>query len=103
MGNRQETKAAKGYVLEPEAVTALVTVHQAQVISYLKACGQILGLLLNFREATMRRGIKRVVWSGSYSSQREKKADHVNEPHEAYGGLVVSRGDTLGVLVLLGG
>jgi len=52
-----------GLIVEIKTVTALVGIHQAQVISYLKTCEQSLGLLLNFRETAMRKGIKRVVWT----------------------------------------
>lgn len=50
-------------IVEVKAVTQLAMVHRAQVISYLKALCCPLGLLLNFKESTMRGGVKRVVWS----------------------------------------
>jgi GxxExxY protein len=51
-------------VLELKAVEALLPVHRAQLISYLKATGLTLGLLMNFNVATLRDGIRRVVHSG---------------------------------------
>jgi GxxExxY protein len=81
-------------VVEIKAVTQLVVVHQAQVISYLKAIGSGLGLLLNFRCASMRSGIKRVVWGrGAAASQRQQEAREMNEPHETAEGLVEAGGD----------
>ncbi len=49
-------------VVEVKAVVALAPIHQAQVISYLKAAGQQLALLLNFKVYRLKDGgIKRVV------------------------------------------
>ena len=47
--------------VELKAVDALCPVHLAQVISYLKATGNELGLLINFSVAVLKDGIKRVV------------------------------------------
>lgn len=48
-------------VVELKVVEAILPVHQAQVISYLKATGLNLGLILNFNEEVLRTGIKRVI------------------------------------------
>ena len=48
-------------IVELKAVEELHPAHVGQVISYLKATGLRLGLLLNFGAATMKEGIKRVV------------------------------------------
>jgi len=50
-------------VVELKTVEELLPVHSAQVISYLKAMGAKLGLLLNFRVAVLKHGIRRVVLS----------------------------------------
>jgi GxxExxY protein len=50
-------------VVELKAVDALAPVHTAQVMSYLKANGKRLGLLINFNTPVLRQGIKRVVLS----------------------------------------
>lgn len=48
-------------VVEVKAVGELAPIHQAQVISYLKALRQPLGLLLNFKVGTLKAGgIRRV-------------------------------------------
>ena len=52
-----------GLVVEVKAVETLLPVHRAQVVSYLRATGRPLGLLLNFRAAQMRDGIERVIWT----------------------------------------
>ena len=48
-------------VVELKAVERLLPIHRAQVISYLKATGCQLGLLINFNEEVLRTGVKRVV------------------------------------------
>ena len=48
-------------VVELKAIEKLLPVHTAQVISYLKATGCQVGLLINFDERTLRQGVKRVV------------------------------------------
>ena len=49
-------------IVEVKAVASLAPIHKAQVISYLKATDQPLGLLLNFRTYVLKDGgIQRVV------------------------------------------
>ena len=50
-------------IVELKAVDALAPVHQAQVISYLKATGLHLGLLMNFNVPILKDGIRRMVLS----------------------------------------
>ena len=48
-------------VVEVKAIDALLPIHQAQLLSYLKLGGWKLGLLINFHVPLLREGIKRVV------------------------------------------
>lgn len=48
-------------VVELKAVDKLSDIHVAQVLSYLKATGFRLGLLINFNVPVLKYGIKRVV------------------------------------------
>ena len=48
-------------VVELKAVEALLPVHKAQVLTYLKLTGHRLGLLINFNVPLIRDGIKRLV------------------------------------------
>jgi len=50
-------------VVELKAVSDLAPVHKAQVMSYLKASDNKLGLLINFNVALLRDGIRRIVLS----------------------------------------
>ncbi len=50
-------------VVELKAVDALAPIHSAQVISYLKAMGRPLGLLINFNVPVLKEGIRRIVLS----------------------------------------
>ena len=50
-------------ILELKTVDTLSSVHKAQVISYLKATGLQLGLLINFNTAVLKKGIKRIIYS----------------------------------------
>ena len=49
--------------VELKAIEALAPIHKAQVISYLKATGLQLGLLINFNVPVLRSGVQRVVLS----------------------------------------
>jgi GxxExxY protein len=50
-------------VVELKAVKAVAPVHKARVLSYLKATGKHLGLLINFNVAVLRKGIHRIIRS----------------------------------------
>ena len=50
--------------MELKTVDALAEIHKAQVISYLKATGHTLGLLINFQVPILKDGLKRVIYSG---------------------------------------
>lgn len=48
-------------VVELKAVEAVLPVHEAQIISYLKLSGNKLGLLINFKVPHLKDGIRRFV------------------------------------------
>lgn len=81
-------------VVELKAVESIVPIHRSQVISYLKALRTPLGLLLNFRAATMRQGIERIVWSPWVRSEPQHRAGDVEEGSVATQGLVIAGCDT---------
>ncbi|NJL62978.1 MAG: GxxExxY protein [Methylacidiphilales bacterium] len=50
-------------IVELKAVAQLAPVHHAQVIAYLKATNNSLGLLINFNVPVLQEGIKRIILS----------------------------------------
>jgi len=50
-------------VVELKAVDRLLPIHQAQVVSYLRAVRCHLGLLINFKVEILKAGVKRVILS----------------------------------------
>ncbi|MCE5278598.1 MAG: GxxExxY protein [Planctomycetaceae bacterium] len=48
-------------VLELKSVEALAAIHVAQLRSILKASGKRIGLLMNFNQPTLAKGLKRVI------------------------------------------
>jgi len=60
-GYRLDFLVAGMIVVEVKAIEAMLPIHQAQLLSYLKLGGWKLGLLINFHVPLLREGIKRVV------------------------------------------
>jgi GxxExxY protein len=48
-------------IVELKSVSYLQPIHHAQLLSYLRATGMRVGLLMNFGASTLRAGLKRVV------------------------------------------
>jgi GxxExxY protein len=48
-------------VVEIKAVDRLESVHEAQVLTYLRLTGRWLGLLINFNTPLLKSGVKRLV------------------------------------------
>ena len=47
-------------VLELKAIDQLLPIHSAQLLTYLKLSGKTLGLLINFNEPVLKKGLKRL-------------------------------------------
>lgn len=60
---RLDLVVEESLVVEIKAIEALRPIHTAQAISYLRAGGYRLALLLNFNVYLMRDGVKRIVWT----------------------------------------
>jgi GxxExxY protein len=63
-------------VVELKTVDAFAPIHIAQVISYLKAPGRPLGLLINFKVPMVKDGVMRVAYSTDLSSDSEQPPPH---------------------------
>lgn len=60
-GYKMDVVVEDAVVLELKTVEHLLPVHSAQLLTYLKLSGKKVGLLLNFNETILRRGLKRLV------------------------------------------
>ena len=61
LGYRIDMIVNEAVVVETKSVERLLPVHEAQLLSYLRLSNKRLGLLLNFKTAHLREGIKRMV------------------------------------------
>jgi GxxExxY protein len=59
--HRVDLLVGQSLMVELKTIEALAEIHTAQVISYLKATGLTLGLLINFNVSILKNGIQRVV------------------------------------------
>ena len=60
-GYRIDVLVEKKIVLELKSVDALLAIHEAQLMTYLKLSGCRLGMLMNFNVVLMKDGMKRIV------------------------------------------
>ena len=60
-GLRLDLLVSNSVIVELKSVEALLPVHRAQVLTYLKLTGHRLALLINFNVPLIRNGIKRIV------------------------------------------
>jgi GxxExxY protein len=60
-GYRLDLLVANRVVVEIKAVDALIPLHEAQLLSYLKLGGWKMGLLINFHATLLKNGLKRLV------------------------------------------
>ncbi len=60
-GYRIDLLVLNNVVVELKAVNAILAVHQAQILTYMKLSGYPLGLLINFNIPLLKNGIKRFI------------------------------------------
>jgi GxxExxY protein len=60
-GYRLDVVAYQSILIEVKAVSKVLPVHRAQVLTYLKLTGIRLGLLINFNVEVLRSGIYRIL------------------------------------------
>ena len=59
--SRLDILVAGSLIIELKAVDSLAPIHTAQLLSYLRATGYKLGLLMNFNVPYLKHGIKRII------------------------------------------
>jgi GxxExxY protein len=60
-GYKMDLLVEDAIVVELKTVEHLLPVHSAQLLTYLKMSGKEVGLLLNFNEPVLTKGLKRIV------------------------------------------
>jgi GxxExxY protein len=60
-GYRLDLIVEQQIIVELKTVDALLPIHQAQLLTYLKLTGLHLGLLVNFNVPVLKHGVKRIV------------------------------------------
>ncbi len=60
-GYRLDLVVENRVIVEIKAVSGLLSVHEAQLLSYLKQVGGGIGLLINFNVKLLKHGIRRLV------------------------------------------
>lgn len=68
VGYRADLLAEGVVLVELKSVEAVLPIHKAQLLSYLRLSGKEVGLLINFNVEHLRDGIKRVINSRPKSS-----------------------------------
>ncbi len=61
-GYRLDLLVEDTVVLEVKAVEAIISIHEAQLLTYMKLGGWKVGLLINFNVPVLKQGIKRLVF-----------------------------------------
>lgn len=61
LGFRADLMVENKVIIELKSIEAVAPVHSKQLLTYLKLTGLKLGLLVNFNEALIKNGIKRIV------------------------------------------
>ena len=60
-GYRIDLIVNKAIIIEIKSVEALAPIHTAQLLTYLKLADKKIGLLINFNETDLKKGIKRLI------------------------------------------
>jgi GxxExxY protein len=67
--HRLDLLAGQSLIVELKTVVEFAEIHKAQLISYLKAAGLPLGLLINFNVPVLKNGIQRVVYGNKLTAK----------------------------------
>ena len=61
-GYRIDLLVERRIVVELKSIAELAPIHEAVVLTYLKLCGNTVGLLINFHVTVLKDGIRRYIW-----------------------------------------
>jgi len=61
-GYRVDLLVADAVIVELKSVQAILPVHEAQLMAYLRLSRKRVGLLINFNVANLKEGIRRKIW-----------------------------------------
>jgi GxxExxY protein len=76
VGYRLDLVVEGKVIIEVKNVEALMAVHEAQILTYLKLSGLKLGLLINFNAPVLHKGIKRYVNKFELNDTGQEEAQH---------------------------
>jgi len=79
-GFRIDLLVADLVIVELKCVDALLPIHKAQLLTYLRLCNKPIGLLLNFNVVHMRDGISRVINNKHQFFGDSKKVEVLTNP-----------------------
>jgi GxxExxY protein len=65
MGYRIDMVVEKCVIIENKTVDAIIPLHEAQLLTYLKLSGYKLGFVLNWNVTLLKNGIKRMIFNPS--------------------------------------
>jgi len=68
LGFRVDFLIESDIIIELKSVEILLPVHESQILSYLRFMGKRVGLILNFNEPILKKGIRRFVLDKKSSS-----------------------------------
>ena len=77
-GYRLDFVVENQLIIELKAVTELLPIHQAQLLTYLKLERRSLGLLINFNVPVLKDGIRRVAAGDLFKSEKPARTDFGN-------------------------
>jgi GxxExxY protein len=66
MGYRIDMVVEKCVIIENKTVDAIIPLHEAQLLTYLKLSGYKLGFVLNWNVTLLKNGIKRMIFNPSF-------------------------------------
>lgn len=74
-GYRVDFIVAEKFIIELKAVSELLPIHHAQLLTYLKLERKSLGLLVNFNVPVLKDGIRRVAAGDLFQSEKPRRSD----------------------------